>query len=336
MPEKTYITVEEGKQMQLGFGKYQCFEHESSQPKTMPEYTLVKAYGKLSEYDKVVTLELLKFLHQFTFATRDQLMRMLEVKGIDAAGLDENMSRMLEDRQVNSFYLDQIQTVGEAPEDAFVMYCIDFGALALLNHFTNNDCNTWFTSDSVRSSDLIQKYMSTTEFYLALAEAQGPNLKYFKPIYDIAYDHRSIRFSAKFQIEQGSIPHDFLVESIRRFDVPGPWEEKLDKKLTPFATNPKHWHRYFDQEPVYLLLVEDEDDALAVAKAFYNRMEPQENSTKKMPVFRLITDAQVQKGLAKGGFLKYDPAKDPNKLLHVNISMLSGKASTGSSEDPTD
>lgn len=327
MSEKTYVTIKEGQRMDLGVGNQQCFEHESSQPKTMPVYTLVKAYGKLSEYDKVVTLEVLKFLYQFTFATRDQLRRMLEIKGVDPVGLDENIGRMLELRQMNSFYLDRFQVTGEAPEDAFVMYCIDFGALALLDHFSNCDCNTWFTSDSCRSSELLQKYVSTTEFYLALAEVQGTGLRYFKPIYDISYDHRSIRFSAVFQIGQGIGGHTFLMESVRDYELPLAWQKKLDEKLVPFASNAKHWHRYFEQEPIYLMLVENNDSALEAAILFYNRVEKTN--------FRLITDTEVLKGLDNAKFLKFAPgdrAEDgtpvtPGKLQATRIPLLSGGGS---------
>lgn len=206
MSEKTYVTIKEGQRMDLGVGNQQCFEHESSQPKTMPVYTLVKAY-------------------------------------------------------------------------------------------------------------------------LALAEVQGTGLRYFKPIYDISYDHRSIRFSAVFQIGQGIGGHTFLMESVRDYELPLAWQKKLDEKLVPFASNAKHWHRYFEQEPIYLMLVENNDSALEAATLFYNRVEKTN--------FRLITDTEVLKGLDNAKFLKFAPgdrAEDgtpvtPGKLQATRIPLLSGGGS---------
>lgn len=301
MSEKTYITREDGEQLRIAPYFLQCFEHESSQPKTMPEYTLVKQFVKLPEYDRQVTLEVLKMLSQFTFATRQQMERMLAAKGVDPAGLDENIQLMMENRQMNCFYLAQTQTTEyEPPEDAFIVYCMDFGALALLNHFSNSDSITWFTTDALRSSELVVKYLSTVEFYLALAEVQGPALRYFKPTFDVAFGHREIRFSAAFEItDSAGGGHTFLLETLRGFDLPLNWQDKLDKKIVHFAVKPKNWGRYFLEEPVFLLLVENDKDALEAAELFYRR-------TEKLN-FRLITEDQVRNGLDKAHFLKYIP-----------------------------
>jgi len=322
MSEKTYITKEEGKLLKFNPDYFQCFEHESSQPKTMPEYTLVKAFVKLPEYDKQVTLEVLKFLYQFTFATHEQLVRLLEMKGLDPTGLDDNIQRMMEERMMNSFFMNQFGQADEVPDDAFILYCMDFGAIALLNHFSNSDCITWFTTDAVRKSGLIRKYLSTVEFYLALAEVQGPALRYFKPTFDIAFGHREIRFSAAFEIMHGYTSHPFILESVRSFDLPIEWREKIDNKLVHFACNKKHWGKYYPQEPVYLFLCENDQDALEAADLFYRRTEGLEN-------FRLITDDQVQVGLANANFLKYIPSGDDTTvgtLQPVKASLLAGSA----------
>lgn len=301
MSEKNYVTIADGERLNIEPYFQQCFEHESSQPKTMPEYTLVKAFIKLSDYDRQVTMEVLKMLSQFTFATRKQLERLLTAKGLDPSGLEGDIELMMENRQMNCFYLSREAPVEyDPPEDALLIYCMDFGALALLNHFSNSDSVTWFTTDAVRGSELVQKYLSTVEFYLALAEVQGPALRYFKPTFDVAFGHREIRFSAAFEITDGNgVGHAFLLESVRGFDLPLNWRDKLDKKLVHFAVQPRNWGRYFLEEPVFLLLVEDEKDALEAAELFYRRTEKNN--------FRLITDEQVRQGLAKARFLKYIP-----------------------------
>lgn len=319
----TYVTEEVGSSLKFGYGYKQTFHHESSQPKTLPEYTLVKAFVKQPEYEKQVVLEVLKFLYQFTFATKDQLTRMLEMKGIDPSGLDDLVAEMLDDRRMNCFYLSLFPLDGPAPKDAFVVYCMDFGAIAILSHFSNSDCITWFTTDCCRSCELILKYLTTTEFYLSLSEVQGSALRYFKPIFDVSFGHRDIRFSAAFEVSQGFSGHPFILESIRSYDLPINWMEKVDKKITPFACQDKHWTKYFAQEPVYLLLVEDEQCALEAADLLFRRTE-KEN-------FRLITDEQVRGSLANAFFLKYIPSADHEKvgtLQRVKATILSGASQT--------
>lgn len=321
MSEKTYITKEQGRALQIGYDYKQCFHHESSQPKTMPEYTLVRAFLTESDYEQRASLEVLKFLYQFTFATHDQLMRFMAQKGLDTAGLDTLIQKLLDERKMNLFYLDRLPTDGQTPEDALVIYCMDFGAIAILTHFSNSDCASWFTTDSVRSSELICKYLSTTEFYLALAAVQGPNLRYFKPIFDVSYKHNNIRFSAAFDVIQGGVSHPFILESVRNFDLPVHWNKKLDEKITAFSCGEPLWAKFFQKEPVYLLLVENEEDALEAADLFHRRIEKDN--------IRLITDEQVQKGLANAYFLKYIPHTDPEKtgtLQRVRGGLLSGAA----------
>lgn len=328
MSLKTYVTKEEGEGLAFGYDYKQVFHHESSQPKTMPEYTLVKQFTKQNEYDKLVSLEVLKFLYQFTFATHTQLVRMLELKGIDPAGLDDLIAKMLKEREMNCFYLNQFVQSGAMPEDAFIVYCMDFGAIAILSHFSNSDCITWFTTDCERSTELILKYLTTSMFYISLAEFRGDSLRYFKPIFDVTIGHRDIRFSAAFEVMQGFTAHPFILESIRSYDLPVNWTEKIDRKIVPFSCQEKYWSKYYpNREPVYIFLVEDDKQALEAADLFYRRTD-KEN-------FRLITDDQVKGGLATAHFLKYVPNANPEKcgtLHRVQGGLLCG---SNSSSDAT-
>lgn len=301
MSEMPYVTRADGKNLRIAPFYQQVFHHESSQPKTMPEYTLIKGFVQLPEQNRQVTLEVLKMLSQFVFATRDQMVRLLDIKGIDSSTLDGDLSQMLENRQVNCFYLAETASPEFEPaEDAFLIYCMDFGALCLLNHFSSSDSLSWFTTDANRSSELVLKYLATVEFFLSLAKVQGPSLRYFKPAFDVAFGHREIRFSGAFEIEDANGQnHSFLLETIRNFDLPVIWRDKLDKKVVHFVSKPKSWGKYFLDEPVVLLLVENDRDALEAAELFYRRTEKTN--------FRLITDDQVRAGLENARFLKYVP-----------------------------
>lgn len=319
MNEKTYVTKEGGRGLDFGYDYKQCFHHDSSQAKTLPEYTLVKQFTELSSYEKQLTLEVLKFLYQFTFATHDQLIAMLEAKCIDPAGMDEVIDQMLRMRQMNSFYLNSFAKQNEPfPDDAFVIYCIDFGAIAILSHFSNSDCIAWFTTDVVRSTELILKYLTTVMFYLALAEVKGSALRYFKPVFDVTFGHRSFRFSAAFEVMHGYTGHPFILESIRSYDLPANWIKKVDRQIVPFSCQEKNWTKYFSTSPVYILLVENEEQALEAADLFHRRTG--------LDNFRLITDAQVKNGLEAANFLKYIPNPDGEglgTLQKVKASLLS-------------
>ena len=72
MSEMPYVTRADGKNLRIAPFYQQVFHHESSQPKTMPEYTLIKGFVQLPEQNRQVTLEVLKILSQFVFATREQ------------------------------------------------------------------------------------------------------------------------------------------------------------------------------------------------------------------------------------------------------------------------
>ena len=98
MSEMPYVTREDGERLRIAPFYQQVFHHESSQPKTMPEYTLIKGFVHLPEQDRQVTLEVLKMLSQFTFATRDHLSRLLAAKGLDDSTLDADLAMMLENR----------------------------------------------------------------------------------------------------------------------------------------------------------------------------------------------------------------------------------------------
>lgn len=320
MIEKTYLTESNCNGFSFGAGFKQCFHHESSQPKTLPEYALVKDFVQQSDYEKQVILETLKFLYQFTFATRTQIERMLTQKGIDTADLDSLFGKMLDNRYLNLFYLNQFVSEEPAPADAYIIYCMDFGAIAILSHFSSSDSITWFTTDCCRSSELIAKYLSTTEFYLSLAEARGAAVQYFKPIFDVTYKHLNVRFSAAFAVTHGYNTHSFIMESVRSHDLPIEWMDKVDRKITPFSVQDKIWSKYFSNgEPVYLFLVENEQDALSAADIFYRRTGKDN--------FRMITDGEVAKGFAEADFLRYIPNSDPEKvgtLQKVKAVVLSG------------
>ncbi len=302
-----YVTAVQGKALKFGAQmRKQYFEHGSSPAKTMPEYILVKNFAALSREEKQVAVEVMQFLYNFTFASRDQLERYLRLKEVDTVCLSRCIHEMVNNRQMNSFYLDSDgagcfgQTV---PEDAFVLYCLDFGALPILNHFTKQDNNVWFSTDACRCEAQILKSLKVVEFYLALLEAQGSYLYAFNPHYWVSFKHLDFSTSAQFTICRNHKYGFFLFEVVNNDDLCGYWQKKLDEKIAPFVSQEGNWKKYFSSMPNFLLLVDNKEDGARAADYFFRRTEAGTDPAKN--TMRILTMDQMQKGLKNAYFSKY-------------------------------
>ena len=138
----------------------------------------------------------------------------------------------------------------EVPEDAFRIYCLDHGARYILTHFSQTDFITWLSSDNIRSSELVAKYLMTGMFYLQVLMARGDSLRFFNPLADFSIGKRDIRFSGAFQIMQGFTPRDFIFEVIRHEDLPTIWQQKVNEKIAPFVLQ-SYWEMYYRNMPVF-------------------------------------------------------------------------------------
>ena len=63
MSEMPYVTCADGENLHIAPFYQQVFHHESSQPKTRPEYTLIKGFVQLPEQNRQVTLEAVSYTH---------------------------------------------------------------------------------------------------------------------------------------------------------------------------------------------------------------------------------------------------------------------------------
>jgi len=318
MSGKNYVTATVGKKLSFNYDYKQVFHHEFSAPKTMSCDLIVKTFRDAKyAHLQVLGLEVLKFLKEFCFATREQIEANLKIKKVDMSCLDELMDWYLSLRIINYFTFAKFD-IGEVPEDAFCIFCLDHGARGILTHYSNSDHWNWFSSDNFRSTELVIKYLSTTEVYLQTLKTKRDELKFFEPLYDVNIGKRSIRFSAGFRIMNGFTPRDFILESVRNYDLPIGWQKKVDQQIAPFVEH--HWKKYYETLPVFIFLVEDEAQALEVAEIYYRRTESNQ--------FRIITDQEVKKGFNKAVFLKYVPATEESP----NATMVPVTASAFRSE----
>ena len=80
-------------------------------------------------------LEILKLLLDYTFATRDQLVRLLSIKGLDNGDrLDTLLQKYQDRRLINKFAISAFE-MDYIPDDAFVVYCLDHGSRHILSQY---------------------------------------------------------------------------------------------------------------------------------------------------------------------------------------------------------
>lgn len=308
---RVYITAEEGKAFSFPYDWKQTFDHPFEMARAVNEAQIVKTYVS-EEADRQIGLEILKLLFDFTFATKDQLERLLRIKGIaEADRLDDLLSRYLDRRLLNRFTLSAYP-MESIPDDAFVIYCLDHGSRHILNHFYRDDAGvTWKSTNSYRSAEQAAKYLATNEFYLSLMAVKRDDLAFFSPTVNYSIRTRDIRLSGMFRIMKGKTPVEFILEVVRSSDIPTYWLKKVGDQLSPFVRD-QFWKRYFRLEPTFLFLTEDLDQALEVSEIFQRG-----TGTDK---FRVTTDKDLVAGIDKATFYKYDPAA--GKMVPVNAGIF--------------
>lgn len=275
-----YVTEEEGKRLSFNYSFKQSFYRDPKRSHGMPEYIVVSEFMKSDDTHRQVGLEILTYLRQFCFATRDMLGTMLATKGLEVSILDEILELYVDKYLINFFTIAKYD-MGEVPPDAMKIYCLDSGAVFILTHFSTTDSISWLSSDNIRSVELVTKYLATGLFASTLVQNKGKAVNTFIPVFDASIGKRMIRFSATFTVMNGFTPLNYVLETVRSYDLPGPWMKKCGEQISVFS-NGRHWQKYFDQEPGYVLLCESEEVALEAATILARGMDQQE--------IRLITD----------------------------------------------
>lgn len=313
----TYVTLEQGKSLNFGYDYKQVFHHNSSLYKTSAEYVIVKDYCYTkNEEEKKIGLEILMFLRDFCFASQEQLETILKQKKLNTSYLPNILEKYTNSRIINFFILNRFDT-GEIPNNAFYIYCLDHGGKFILSHFSPSDYISWMSSDNIRSTELIIKYLMTNFFYLNLHETKKENLKYFKPLFYVNIGKREICFSAAFQLMQKFTARDFIIETVRNYDLPTLFQKKVDQQFAPFILN-NHWKKYYFILPVFIFLSENKEQALEISDIFYKRT--------KFEQFRVLLDEDLKNGFNNAVFYKYIPEseKEPlSKLITVKAPIFS-------------
>lgn len=313
MENKMYLTQTDGNVLSFPYDWKQTFAHPFEMSRVSNEAQTVKQFVASGE-ERQVGIEILILLLTYTFATCSQIERLLAAKGLSVSQdqLADLLNRYLEQRLINKFTLSSFP-MDHIPDDAFVIYCLDHASRHILSHFYKDDVAvTWKSTNSLRSSELVSKYLATNEFYLTLLTARGDELSAFQPTVDFTLRSRDIRLSATFTVMDGATPRDYLLEVVRKSDLPVLWRKKTNEQLAPFVLD-KFWSRYFRLEPVMLFLAEDLKQAEDVAAIYHLRTESLN--------FRITTDEELLKGPQGAKFYKYEP-NAAKSLVPVNAKLF--------------
>lgn len=311
--QKVYLAEEDGTKLSFPYDWHQTFDHSFDMAKSMNESVVIKNFISAPANERKATLEILIYLHNFTFATYGQLKRLLSYRGIEEENLDELLNKCIFSRLINKFTLSAYE-MDNLPADAFMIYCLDHSARHILSHMYRDDIAvTWRSTNSIRNAEQVSKYLAANEFYLSILSTKADCLRNFKPTPDFSIGKRDIRLSASFCMMKGATPCDFLLEVVRYSDIPVYWEKKSGEQIDVFLD--KFWNRYFDVEPACIFLAENLEQALDLAKIFWRRTE--------RPNFRVTIDSEILKGISEAKFYKYVPEK--GKLAAVSPTIFKQK-----------
>ena len=320
MAEPLYVTRETGKMYSFPEDYKQVFDHPFEMSRAYNEAYTIKSFIA-DDAERQIGLEVLKLLYDYTFATREQLERLLLAKGVENVGiLDSIIPKYLERRLINRFALAAFD-LGKIPEDAFIVYCLDHASRHILSHLYRDDIAvTWKSTNPVRGAEIAAKYLATNDFYLSVLSAKAKTLESFFPTVNYSIGSRDIRMSAQFCLMNGATPVSFVLDVIRKTDLrSGYWNHKVSEHIRPFLENNRFWTRYFHSAPILLFLVEDFDDIEKVARVFYDGMSGVASFQSK---FRVITNEAVKMSIDKVQMYKYDPARADSKVVISNSKIF--------------
>lgn len=283
----------------------QTFDHDFNMSKTCNEAVTVKLFaGATNEWS--VGLEILRILYRFSFATHDQIHRLLKLKDLDNQEIYEKiLDKYIAQRFINKFCLAEAP-LNSIPDDAMTVYCLDHGARFILGHFTNDPTiiSTWKSSNCMYTGNIVFKCLTTNEFYISMCEVEGMSAAVFEPLPDFVIGGRPVRLSGWLRVKSGGKIDNYLIETIRQSDLPITWEKKVDTHLTPFIHGKNGTSRYFDGDPKWIFVTDSQDSALETA-AIFERMVVSIDTTKNIK-YRLVTSEELRKGLDRAIFYKYE------------------------------
>lgn len=285
-------------------GLKQVFENKFNINIGQKEIIKMKNSGIITDRD----LSISKFLFKFKFATLQQIYLYLKLdsnveKNSSEISIKNRLDKLVQYRVINKFMLTEDESLEKISPDALEIYCLDLGGRYLLAHYSNEDTTDWYSIINMKTSEIINKNLCVTEFYLSLMKTCPEKVTYFNVEPEIRVGKKNVIPSFDMCINISGNNNYFLGEIVRHFDFPIIFKEKAFKLESLFESNA--WKKYYYDSPtppVLFIFADSETTALEISKLI--------TETTEMKRFRLSTDERIKKPLHEtGSFLKYVKSK---------------------------
>lgn len=260
--------------------------------------------GRISDLD----LDMIQFVFDHSFATIDILRDLFlpEMSLEDAAGKVENL---VKSRYLNKFMLVQTgfeQTITTFPEDALVIYCLDYaGKVLLMNYGEDEEDNIakWNSTAVMMSGPRISSKLSTARLYASLKKTCRGNLVYMKSGARCGNRKKYLTPSFEFAIESKGGRKYFIGLTAKEITLLPNFRDFV-AKVDDFYAGVGDWSTIFHDggsaAPVIIVLADTDKTAFEAARIVA--------SNSNLSSVRYTTDARICRDLSQSGaFLKFVP-----------------------------
>ncbi len=183
--------------------------------------------------------------------------------------------------------------------EALEIYCLDLGGRYLLSHYSSEDTTDWYSIVNMKSSDIINKDLFVTSFYLSILSTCPNKLVYFNVEPDIRVAKKNVIPSFDFCLDINGNKAYHIGEVVRGINFPVQFRERAYKFTELLSSNA--WKKYYydsPSPPVLFVFADSDEIALEVSKLLIE--------TTEINRFRVSTDERIKKPLYElGAFLKY-------------------------------
>ena len=209
----------------------QVFENKFTLNIGQKEIVKMKNNGVITNRDLCIT----KFLFKFKFATLDQLYKylwLIDDKDEDIASkqiIKNRLDKLVKYRILNKFMLTKDVTAEVICREALEIYCLDLGGRYLLSHYSSEDTTDWYSIVNMKSSDIINKDLFVTSFYLSILSTCPNKLVYFNVEPDIRVAKKNVIPSFDFCLDINGNKAYHIGEVVRGINFPVQFRERAYK-----------------------------------------------------------------------------------------------------------
>lgn len=298
-------------------GLKQVFQNAFTLSIGQKEIIKMKNNGVITDRD----LEIAKFLFKFRFATLEQIYSYLEVlnrnKNEEMSSINNinnRLNKLVNYRILNKFMLTEDLTADKIAPEALEIFCLDLGGRYLLANYSNEDTSDWYTTENMKASEIINKNLAVTNFYLSLIKTIPDKVVFFTLEPKMNIGKQVIIPSFDMCLKIGGNNSYFIGEIVRTYDFPIHFRDKAFKLESLIQSNA--WKKYYydaPTPPVLFLFADSDMTALESSRLMTEATEIRR--------FRVTTDERVKKPLYEmGAFLKY--SEERNVLQEIKATTF--------------